>query len=347
MIPIRNIYYIFLYAWDQFTHGNRVDVGADDSPNLPNLLAKVLIRGVQRQFHRGLDRRYVQQVDELVAPRGKFLFPETIKQHSLPAGRLVCRFDELAIDTVPNRILRAAIRHLHRSDAIDTALREELRRLDQRLDGVTQLPLTPCIFRSLQVMRHQSQYGLLIHVCRLVMELALPDLGGVGRHFRDILDDETRMSAVFETFLRNFYREETKGAFKVRGERLDWSATAATAIDLSYLPDMLTDMTLRSGDRTIVIDAKYYKKPLIAGRFDDRMKVRSGHLYQMQAYLEHSESAVPMEGLLLFPQASGLPLRLDYRLPRHRIRVGTVNLDQAWPAIHDELLELVGVPASG
>ncbi|UDL94419.1 hypothetical protein LGH83_18230 [Lichenihabitans sp. PAMC28606] len=66
----------------------------------------------------------------------------------------------------------------------------------------------------------------------------------------------------------------------------------------------------------------------------------------MQAYLEHSESAVPIEGLLLFPQVSGLPLRLDYQLPRHRIRVGTVNLDQAWPAIHNDLLELVGAAAA-
>ncbi|WP_413771070.1 LysR family transcriptional regulator [Lichenihabitans sp. PAMC28606] len=76
--------------------------------------------------------------------------------------------------------------------------------------------------------------------------IALPDRRGAGRQFSDILDDETRMSAVFETFLRNFYREEVKGTFKVKGERLNWPAKAATDVDLAYLPDMLTDMTLRS-----------------------------------------------------------------------------------------------------
>jgi 5-methylcytosine-specific restriction enzyme subunit McrC len=345
MIPIRNLYYLFLYAWDQFTEGNTADVGTESSPDLPNLLAKILITGVQRQFRRGLDRRYVEQVDELAAPRGQFLFPETLKRNSLLAGRLVCRFDELEVDTLPNRILKAAIRHLHRSPAIDPGLGEELRRLDLRLGGVTQLSLKPSLFRPLQVTRHQSQYGLLMHVCRLVMELSLPDRQGSGHQFRDICDDETRMSAVFEAFLRNFYRAE-QSTFKVAGERISWPASAFASEELKYLPDMITDMTLRSPTRSIIIDAKYYRSTFSAGRFGGHPKIHAGPLYQIQAYLEHSQSATPMEGLLLFPQVSGASVRLDYRLPRHRIRVCTVNLDQPWAALHVELLDLLRLAAA-
>ena len=345
MIPIRNLYYLFLYAWNQFTEGNRVDVGKDSSPDLPNLLAKVLIKGVQRQFRRGLDRRYVEQVDELAGPRGKFLFPETIKQSSLLAGRLVCQFDELAIDTVPNRILKAASRHLHRSSAIDQGLGKELRRLDARLSGVAHLPLKPSLFRSLQVMSHKSQYGLLMHICQLLMELSLPDRQGSGNQFCDIREDETRMSAVFETFLRNFYREE-QSTFAVRGEQISWPATTFALGDLNYLPDMITDITLRSPTRSIIVDAKYYKNTFSAGRFGGHPKIHPGPLYQIQTYLEHSQSAAPIEGLLLFPQVSGPPVRLNYQLPRHRIRVCTVNLDQPWASVHIELLGLLGLNAA-
>ena len=46
-IPIRNIYYIFLYAWNRFEQGKDIPVGADESPDLINLLARVLLHGVR------------------------------------------------------------------------------------------------------------------------------------------------------------------------------------------------------------------------------------------------------------------------------------------------------------
>src|ERR1700733_6314012 len=106
LIPIRNLYYLFLYAWDRFSEGSRADVGAEASPDLPNLLARVLASGVRRQLRRGLDRGYVQRVDELALPRGKFLLQDTVRKSSLASGRVVCQFDELNADTLPNRILR-------------------------------------------------------------------------------------------------------------------------------------------------------------------------------------------------------------------------------------------------
>ena len=60
MIPVRNLYYLFLYAWDRFSEGRQIDVGSDTSPDLPNLLARVLVSGVRRQFRRGLDKGYVE-----------------------------------------------------------------------------------------------------------------------------------------------------------------------------------------------------------------------------------------------------------------------------------------------
>src|SRR6476469_652470 len=113
MIPIRNLYYLFLYAWDRFSEGSRFEVGSDTSPDLPNLLARVLVSGVRRQFGRGLDKGYIVVVDELAFPRGKFLLQDTVKRSSLASGRAVCQFDELRVDTPHNRILRAAIRRLH------------------------------------------------------------------------------------------------------------------------------------------------------------------------------------------------------------------------------------------
>jgi 5-methylcytosine-specific restriction enzyme subunit McrC len=345
MIPIRNLYFLFLYAWDKFSEGARVEVGQDEGPDLPNLLAKVLASGVRRQFRMGLDKDYVSTVEELAFPRGKFLLADTIKRSSLASGRAVCEFDELSVDTIPNRILKAAMRRLQLSPDIATDLASELRRLEARLEGVARLPLSPDLFRLLQVTRNHGQYGLLMKVCRLVMELSMPDEGGAGHRFYDILKDETRMSVVFEHFVRNFFRLE-QSHYLVGAEMITWPARCVNAQDADYLPTMVTDVTLRSADRTIVIDAKYYRDTFVS-RFGTRPKVRSGHLYQLQSYLTNMErqpGQMAPEGVLLYPSIDGEEVRLDFQLPLHRIRVWTVDMAQPWQPVHNQFLELVDVP---
>ena len=67
------------------------------------------------------------------------------------------------------------------------------------------------------------------------------------------------MSAVFEDFLRNFFQlHHTE--YRVRAESPEWYVSDATEDDLALLPRMVTDITLRHPDHTIIIDAKFYKK---------------------------------------------------------------------------------------
>ena len=344
MIPIRNLYYLFLYAWDRFSEGSATEVGSDVGPDLPNLLAKVLASGMRRQLRRGLDRTYVGLVDELTQPRGKFLLQDTVRRGGLALGRAVCSFDELSTDTLPNQIVKAAVRRLHYSPEITADLAIELRRLNARLEGVTRIPLTSAAFRRLQVTRNQSQYGLLMDVCRLVMELSLPDEGGVGHRFKNILEDEVRMSAVFERFVRNFYRLE-QNRYSVAAETIAWPAACVIPGHSGYLPEMITDVTLRSPNRMIIIDAKFYKQTFASNRFGGGEKVRSGHLYQLQSYLEHSPKTAHetvAEGVLLYPSTDGAEIDLAFQLPRQRLRVCTVDLGKPWQDVHSRLLSIAG-----
>ena len=341
MIEIRNLYYLFLYAWDKFAEGEQIEVGHDDSPDLPSLLAKVLTVGMHRQVRRGLNRAYVETMYELAHPRGKFLLAETVKRNSLVSGRAVCEFDELSIDTTPNRILKASLRRLYRSPDIAPSLTGDLRRLEARLEGVKSVLLSPSLFRSLQLTRNHGHYALLMRVCHLVMELSMPDEEGSGHRFYDLLNDETRMSSVFEHFVRNFFRME-QSWHSVGAEMLPWPAHSPNAQDATYIPTMLTDVTLRSAERTIVIDAKYYKETFTS-RFGGTPKIRADHLYQLQSYLTHTRTEpgrTAPEGVLLYPSVDGHEVRLEFLLPRHRIRIWTLDLTQPWQHIHYQLLEL-------
>jgi len=179
-----------------------------------------------------------------------------------------------------------------------------------------------------------------MRICELVYHSLLPDEQGSSSKFQNILEDEVRMSALFEDFLRNFYKSELPG-FTAASEIMPWLADAESEADLAYLPIMKTDITLRSGERTIVADAKYYREALAGGRYSS--KVRSAHLYQLSTYLSHTRAREPRQevsGLLIYP-AVGQNLRLRYQLMGTPVLVATVDLSAEWPEIHEELVELI------
>ena len=71
-------------------------------------------------------------------------------------------------------------------------------------------------------------------------------------------DPSWYMATIFEEFIGNFYSLK-QSCFDVGRTHLKWNASATKLSDLQFLPTMITDVTLTSVDRTIVIDAKYYR----------------------------------------------------------------------------------------
>lgn len=97
---------------------------------------------------------------------------------------------------------------------------------------------------------------------------------------------------------------------------------------------MKTDITLTHGDRTLIIDTKYYGK--ITTTNFDREKVRVGHLYQIFAYVKNLDFANTgkVSGLLLYAKTSDEDIStLDFYSGGNRFAVRTLNLDQDFSGI--------------
>lgn len=156
-----------------------------------------------------------------------------------------------------------------------------------------------------------------------------------------MLDDEATMSAVFEDFLRNSYVHEQK-AFAVHRDQYLWDAVCLAPSGSNLLPVMQTDTILRSGNRTVVADAKYYKETLKA-REKFTPKINSSNLYQLFTYLHHARIREPgkrVDGMLIYLSV-GSELREDYEIAGNYIRIATIDLDRDWPRIHADLLALI------
>lgn len=339
-IPIRNLYYLFCYAWERFPEGGAVEVGVDDCPDLPNLFARLLVNGGNRLLRRGLDRGYVAFVEETRAPRGKLLLDELIKGQTLRRGAVVCAFDDLTADVVHNQLIKGTALQLARVKALKPSLAHDLRLLARRMEGVTVIRPALDQFQRVQLSRNTGQYAPLLQLCEMVMRNLMPDQSGDAARFAAILDDELQMSKIFEEFLRSFYRLEQRRFRSVGAETLKWDGYAVTEVSRPHLPGMITDITLRSPERVVVIDAKFYKDVLVGAHGAE--KVNSGNLYQMLAYLQHTAraTAAPVDGILLYPM-NGAPVRLHYKLLGHDVQIVTVDLTQPWSVIHDQLIEVL------
>jgi 5-methylcytosine-specific restriction enzyme subunit McrC len=338
-IPIRNLYYLFLYAWAQFPGGAVGEAGIDQSPDLPNLFSKLLSAGTRRLFRRGLDRGYKTFTDELPGPRGRLRLDRMVKAATQLRGTAVCDFDELTHDVLHNQILKTTLIELSRCPDVNKETRHDLRSLARQFHNVADIRLSASCFHGIVVSRNNREYIFLMRLCQFVFWSLMPDERGAAARFQQVLDDEFRMSAVFEDFLRNFFQlHHTE--YRVRSESPEWYVSQATEADLELLPRMVTDITLRHPDHTIIVDAKFYRKALAQSPYGER--VRSQHLYQLVTYLQNErmrQDDTNLSGMLIYPDV-GRSLRLRYRLLGIPVLVATVDLGQDW---HDIEIELHGL----
>lgn len=343
LIPIENIYFLFCYAWNRFDEAQSVTLGGESSPDLPNLLARVLLSGTRSLLRRGLDRGYQLLEDEIATVRGHIDLATTLRLQARNVRRLHCEFDELSHDVLHNQILKASLKRLAQAPMLAPELAHDLRILVQRLPGVTDIRLTRSAFARVQLHRNNAYYDLMLNVAELAFDSLLPAPGGEGFVFHDVLRDERKMARVFEEFVRNFYRAEQR-TFTVEPLTIQWDATPLTSSEVGKLPGMRVDVFLRGQARKIIIDTKYYADALQS--FHGGQSFHSANLYQLFSYLKNAAGADPAftsaEGMLLYPQVLNT-LDASFQIQGHQIKIATVDLAQPSQMIQKRLLELVGV----
>lgn len=342
-IPVKNIYYLLAYAWNRLPEAEIVDVSNLESQELADLFAAVLINGIHHLLRRGLDQNYLTEEAELAGIRGRINIGITARRMLAPHGRAYCEFDELRVDTVPNQILRATVNVLVRVPSLDSELKLKLRGLNRELGGISQVPLSRSLFRSVQLHSNNRFYKFLLSICELVLTMGLVDESGGDLRFRDFSRDDKAMARLFESFVFNFYRIE-RPDLDIRKERIYWEASSTSDPEFRFLPTMETDISIRDKPhtRTLIIDTKFYKETF--QQYYDREKIHSANLYQLVAYLNNLQyrtgADAEAKGMLLYPVVQR-SVRLNYNLAGHDVSICTINLGADWKDISSELRALL------
>ena len=229
-IPIRNIFLLFCYAWNEARFGKALCMGIEDPPHFAHLLATALIEATRRLFRAGAERGYRETQEEVAGIRERIMLTPSLPLIARGTRQLVCRFADQSHDTAINRILKAALGRLASMEKLNSGLVVELRYLARQMGDVAEIPLRLELFRQIQLHRHTARYDLVVNLCRLVMVGGIPSHEGHGYSFKDLLADDVLMRKVFEKFVRNFWRLEATGFTVEPGEtKINWDAPAANS----------------------------------------------------------------------------------------------------------------------
>ena len=256
-------------------------------------------------------------------------------------GKARCTYDELSVNTLPNKLIKSTIRYLASVPNLDNNLRKQLRLLYRELEGVEDIPLTRLAFRRVQLRRNARFYKFLLSICEMVAGSWLIDEETGEYRFRDFMRDPKMMARLYENFILNFYRIE-RPDLEVKKEKIKWAASSEDDNALMYLPGMETDISIRDRDQTLIIDAKYYQQTFSS--YYDSESIHSSNLYQVFAYLKNLEERggtdAQADGMLLYPVVDQ-HVRLHYEIQGHSVSICTIDLAADWTDLRSELLELV------
>ena len=336
MIRVRNVFHMLAYAFSALTEQGYRAVATEDFDNAAELCAAILERGVSLQLKRGLGQEYVNRTEARSSLRGTIKVTESVKSQAIWRRQLVCSYDEFSVDTTMNRVIKATVALLVRSD-ISRARKKSLKKLMVYFANVREIDLHRVDW-NMRYDRNNRTYRMLMAVCWLVVKGLLQTQSDGATRMMDFFDEQ-RMSRLYEKFILEYYRREHP-RLRASASFVEWALDDGVS---DGLPAMRTDITLSARGRVLIIDAKYYAATM-QSNFDKRT-VHSGNLYQIFAYVKNKQAAlervgerVEVSGMLLYA-ATDEEVQPDvtYRMSGNQIGVRTLDLDRPFEDIRAQL----------
>ena len=348
-IPVRNVWLLFLYAHDLARFQERFEAEIEDSPDFKSLIARLLCRAAETRLRRNLSFGYRRRDDTLKRVRGRIDILKTESRDLFRRGEIACRFEEFTIDTPRNRLARAALTALN-GRLSDQELAHRTRTLAGALGraGVSGRMPSRAEMATDQIGRHEAEDRLMVSLACAVFDLVLPTEHQGVRSLVKASRGDTEFRKLFERALGNFFAAELsrdEGWRVYPGKQIYWPVGAASPGIRPHFPIMVTDIILESEHegRRIIIDTKF-TNILSSAQYGDGQRFKTGHIYQLYAYLRSQERtddlrSLTSEGILLYP-AIDIDVDEAAALQGHNLRFATINLAEPTASVVEKLRQL-------
>ena len=332
-IIIKNIYYMLTYAFQVLNQSNYEKISIEPFENVKDLFAAILSKGIAQQLKQGLHREYINLTEDLNVMHGRIDISGTIRNAIRNDIKLTCEFDELSENNIYNQIIKTTALILLKEPSVReesiVALKKEML-LFSKVDEIN-----PFLIRwdMLRFDRNNQSYRMLISICQFVLEGLLLTTSDGTIQLAQFLDEQ-RMCRLYEKFILEFYRKEVPEVH-ANASKIEWQLDEGTS---TLLPTMQSDIMLTKGDKTLIIDAKYYSHSTQV-RYG-KVSLHSNNTYQIYAYVKNKDvdSTGKVSGLLLYAKTDEeITPDVDYVISGNRIGAKTLDLNCDFTDISNQL----------
>ena len=295
-ILILNIYYMLAYAFQELRKNNYAEVDKEIFEDIYDLFAELLARGISYQLKQGLYKEYIPKDDSLQTVRGKIDINGTINNRLHDSRRIHCDFDELSENNIYNQILVTTAMILIKHSEVKKDKKAKLKQLMLFFQNVNPVDIHAIRWKALRFDRNNRNYRMLLYICYFIINEWLLTTENGQFKMPEFSDDH--MCRLFERFVLEYYKKHHPEV-KANAAQIGWNIVEEST-DTSILPIMQSDIVLTLGERTLIIDTKYYSK--IMQEQYDKKTLRNSHLYQIRTYVDEydREHRHNVDGMLLY-----------------------------------------------
>ena len=334
-IPIHNIYYMLAYAFRDFRFNMFEDICGENFEDTHNLFAEILIRCVSSQLKQGLYKTYVSQEGALPVIRGRIDMLKTYFIQQSNPYRAFCNYDELSVNNPYNQVVKTTLQCLAKCSDVDENRKQTIRQLIRFFTLIDPIDMASVHIEQFRFDRNNQNYQFLVYICLFIFKELLMTTNEGPYKLRTLSDDQ--IARLFEKFVLEYYRRHHPET-KPRAAQVKWDVIDEES-STGILPTMQTDIMLTIGDRTLIIDTKYYNHTLQSNF--DRDKIHSANLYQIYAYVNNYDvgHTGKVNGMLLYAKTQDDPCLDDKRTLRdgNVIYFKTLDLNRDFKEIANQL----------
>lgn len=331
-IPVGNIYYMLSYAFKDLQEESIVSIKPEEFDNIYELMAEIIIKGISYQLKKGLLHNYESHQEASNVIRGKINFSETLNNEYFHNRKIMCIYDEYTENTVMNRILKSIMLLLIRSD-IKSQQAEELCRILRYFCNISEIDLFQIRWELLTYNRNNSEYRLLMGVCRIICENMLHSTE--DGDIRLVAFFDKNLNRLYEKFILNYYIKHYP-YLKPNSSKIKWATTGNSEM----LPKMQSDIVLSYNNRKLIIDAKLYTSS--THNYYGYDSFHSHNLYQIFTYVKNEDMnySGSVSGMLLYAKTKDdlIPNNgVSYDMSGNIITVKSLDLSGSFEDISNQL----------
>ncbi|QVJ81944.1 5-methylcytosine-specific restriction enzyme subunit McrC [Prevotella sp. khp1] len=334
-ILIHNVYYMLAYAFQELRQNNYAEITGEAFDDIYDLFAEIIARGISYQLKQGLYRQYVAKNESMQTVRGKIDLNGTIANKMRNIHHIACDYDELSENNIYNQILLTTATLLIKHSDVKKEKKSKLKRLMLFFQNVQPIDVHTIRWNTLRFDRNNQNYRMLLYLCYFIINEWLMTTDSGKYKLRDFSDDH--MCRLYEKFILAYYKKHHP-ELKPCAARIDWNIDKEQSTT-NILPIMQTDILLTMGERTLIIDAKYYTRSM--QKQYDKSTIHSNNLYQIHTYVTECDEDHKgnVDGMLLYAktQEDIVPDGQMKRKDGNYIYFRTLNLNTDFNTIKERL----------